>query len=83
MRLVSTQRSRFTGTRVSVVDNRDASFDDGAGFAFKPQYVANLTGGNGGLFFGGPNAVAAFGGPVPLFTPAVWATSSRSVTLSR
>ena len=53
---------------------------DDAGFAFKPQYIANLTGGNGGLFFGGPNAVAAFGGPVPLFTPDPWATSSRSVS---
>ena len=54
--------------------------DEGAGYVFKPQYIANLTGGNGGLFFGGPNAVAAFGGPVPLFTPEVWASSSRSVS---
>ena len=53
---------------------------DDAGYGYKPQYVANLTGGNGGLFFGGANAVAAFGGPVPLFTPAVWASASRSVS---
>lgn len=46
----------------------------------KPQYLANFTGGNGGLFFAGPNAVAAFGGPVPLFTPPQWATASRSVS---
>ena len=32
-------------------------------------YDANLTGGNGGLYFGGPNAVAAYGGLVPLYTP--------------
>lgn len=49
-------------------------------FAFKPQYVGNLTGSGGGLYFGGPNAVAAFGGPVPLFTPPVWASASRSVS---
>lgn len=49
-------------------------------FALKPQYLANLTGGNGGLFFAGPNAVAAFGGPVPLFTPDPWASSSRSLS---
>lgn len=46
----------------------------------KPQYLANFTGANGGLFFAGPNAVAAFGGPVPLFTPDPWATGSRSVS---
>lgn len=53
---------------------------DDAGYGYRPQYIANLTGGNGGLFFGGANAVAAFGGPVPLFTPAVWASASRSVS---
>ncbi len=46
----------------------------------KPQYLANFTGGNGGLFFDGPNAVAAFGGPVPLYTPGEWASASRSVS---
>lgn len=33
----------------------------------------NLTGGNGGLYFNGPNAVAANSGPVPLHTPNPWA----------
>ena len=37
--------------------------DDGR---FKTTYNSNLSGGNGGLYFGGPNAVAAYGGPVPL-----------------
>ncbi len=46
----------------------------------KPQYLANFTGANGGLFFAGPQAMAAFGGPVPLFTPDPWATASRSVS---
>ena len=49
-------------------------------FALKPQYAATLTGADGGLFFDGSNAVSAFGGPVPLFTPAQWATASRSVS---
>lgn len=49
-------------------------------FTLKPQYLANMTGGNGGLFFGGPNAMAAFGGPVPLFTPEPWASASRSLS---
>lgn len=39
-------------------------------------YNANFTGGNGGLFFGGPNAVAAYGGYVPLYTPGTWAGGS-------
>lgn len=33
---------------------------------FDSAYAANLSGANGGLFFGGANAVAAYGGPVPL-----------------
>ncbi|WP_111511609.1 Ig-like domain-containing protein [Mycobacterium kyogaense] len=33
---------------------------------FNSAYAANLSGANGGLFFGGANAVAAYGGPVPL-----------------
>lgn len=49
-------------------------------FVFKPGDVVNLTGGDGGLYFGGPNAAAAYGGPVPLFTPDPWASASRSVS---
>ncbi len=47
-------------------------------------YDANLTGGNGGLYFGGPNAVAAYGGLVPLYTadpgtvPSLTWTTRRS-----
>lgn len=36
---------------------------------WNPAYDPNLTGANGGLYFGGANAVAAYGGLVPLFTP--------------
>ena len=42
-------------------------------------YNSNLTGGNGGLYFGGPNAIAVYGGPVPLYTPSPWEAGS-SVT---
>lgn len=38
--------------------------------------VGNFTGAGGGLYFGGPNAVAAFGGPVPLYTPGPWEEGS-------
>lgn len=44
----------------------------GTDFAWNPVYDTNLTGGNGGLYFGGANAIAAFGGPVPLYTPNPW-----------
>lgn len=44
----------------------------GNGFSWNSAYDTNLTGGNGGLYFGGPAAVAAYGGPVPLFTPSPW-----------
>jgi len=40
-------------------------------------YNTNLTGGAGGLYFGGPNAEAAYGGkPVPLYTPKPWESGS-------
>lgn len=39
-------------------------------------YNINLTGGADGLYFGGPNAVAAYGGPVPLYTPSPWESGS-------
>ncbi|WP_156616867.1 Ig-like domain-containing protein, partial [Mycobacterium sp. 852014-52144_SCH5372336] len=38
----------------------------GEDFKFKSAYVSNLSGLNGGLYFGGANAVAAYGGLVPL-----------------
>jgi hypothetical protein len=48
-------------------------------FEWNAAYDPNLTGGNGGLYFGGANAVAAYGKLVPLFTPSVW-DSGSSVT---
>lgn len=48
-------------------------------YTWNTAYNANLTGGNGGLYFNGPNAVAVYGGPVLLYTPGTWASGS-SVT---
>jgi len=45
-------------------------------YTWNSAYNANLTGGNGGLYFGGPNAVAAYGGFVPLYTPSPWEAGS-------
>jgi hypothetical protein len=54
-------------------------FDTGAlGGVWNSAYDTNLTGGNGGLYFSGANAVAAYGGLVPLYTPAGWNGSSVS-----
>ncbi|MGX9790944.1 Ig-like domain-containing protein [Mycobacterium sp. MMS18-G62] len=53
---------------------------DGDAFEWNTAYDPNLTGGNGGLYFGGANAVAAYNNKlVPLFTPNPWDAGS-SVT---
>ena len=44
----------------------------GEDYVWISAHDTNLTGGNGGVFFGGPNAVAAHGGPVPVYTPNPW-----------
>ena len=36
------------------------------------DFDGNLTGGDGGFYFAGANAVAAYGKPVPLYTPNPW-----------
>jgi hypothetical protein len=45
-------------------------------YTWNTAYNTNLTGGAGGLYFGGPNAEAAYGGPVPLYTPRPWEDGS-------
>ncbi|MGI9162195.1 MAG: Ig-like domain-containing protein [Mycobacterium sp.] len=52
------------------------------GYNWNTAYNANLTGGNGGLYFDGPNAVAVYGGLVPLYTPSTWASGSSVTHLS-
>ena len=48
----------------------------GSDFSWNTAYDANLAGGNGGIFFGGPDAVAAYGALVPLYTPSPWESGS-------
>jgi hypothetical protein len=46
-------------------------------YSWITTYNTNLTGGDGGLYFGGPNAKAACGGnPVTLCTPKPWESGS-------
>lgn len=47
-------------------------------YRFDTAYNGNLTGRNGGLYFAGPNAVAAYGGYVPLYTPRPWEPGSST-----
>ena len=54
----------------------------GSTYKFNTTYNTNLTGGGGGLFFGGPNAIAAYGGLVPLYTPGTYAAGSSVTHLS-
>lgn len=48
----------------------------GNSYVWNTSYTANLTGSNGGLYFSGPNAVAAYGGLVPIYTPSTWSSGS-------
>jgi len=50
-------------------------------YRWNTLYNTNLTGGNGGLYFGGPNAVLAYGGLVPLYTPNEWESGSSGTHL--
>ena len=45
-------------------------------YVWDATYTPNLTGADGGLYFAGPNAVAAYGGLVPLYTPDPWTPGS-------
>lgn len=54
----------------------------GSNYVWNTAYTANLTGSNGGLYFSGPNAVAAYGGLVPIYTPSTWSSGSSISHLS-
>lgn len=56
-----------TGTRV--INSRGV---------WNTAYDPNLTGVGGGLYFDGTNAVAAYGGPVPIYTPNPWQDGSSA-----
>jgi hypothetical protein len=45
-------------------------------YSWNTVYNTNLTGGSGGLFFGGPNALSANNGIVSLYTPSTWRSGS-------
>lgn len=45
-------------------------------YTWNTAYDPNLTGAGGGLYFDGANAAAAYGGPVPLYTPNPWRGAS-------
>ena len=47
-----------------------------ADYTWNTTYTTNFTGGNGGLYFAGPNAVDVYGGLVPLYTPSTWTDGS-------
>lgn len=48
----------------------------GGNYRWKGAFNTNLTGGDGGLYFAGPNAVAAYGGLVPVYVPDPWEPGS-------
>ncbi len=48
----------------------------GGDYVWNAAYTPNLTGSGGGLYFTGPNAEAAYGGPVPIYTPSPWSSGS-------
>jgi len=69
-----------TGKSWTVFDsflvNSDGTALIGRDFTWNLGYDANLTGGSGGIYFGGPDAIAAYGSAVPLYTPGAWASGS-------
>ena len=54
----------------------------GDDFTWNSAYDTNLVGGDGGLYSGGPAAIAAYGAPVPLYTPSPWQAGSSVSHLS-
>jgi hypothetical protein len=61
----------------SFITAADGTNAIGADYAWNTALDPNLTGTNGGLYFGGANAVAAYGGQlVPLYTPNPWESGS-------
>lgn len=69
-----------TGTFWTVYDGFIVDADGDAvitkDYTWDTAFDQNLTGADGGLYFAGPNAVAAYGGPVPVYTPDEYSSSS-------
>ena len=60
----------------SFVTDQNGTLVINGSYRFKTAFNTNLTGGNGGLYFSGANAVNAYGGPVPIYTPDPWESGS-------
>jgi hypothetical protein len=67
---------KYWTTFDSFVETSNGTHPIGKTYAWNTAYNTNLTGGAGGLYFGGPNAVAAYDGLVPLYTPRPWEDGS-------
>ena len=69
-----------TGRQWPVFDNavsdQNGTLVINGSYRFNTAFNPNLTGGNGGLYFSGAHAVAAYGGLVPLYTPNPWEAGS-------
>lgn len=59
-----------------IVSSTGAPIINSSTYVFNTAYNSDLTGGNDGMYFKGPNAVAANGGPVRLYTPNQWEPGS-------
>jgi hypothetical protein len=68
----------YCSTYDSFIVTDDGVHPIGKSGVWNSAYTTNLTGGDGGLYFGGANAVAAYGGLVPLYTPSSYSGSSLS-----
>ena len=66
----------------SFITNSTGTKVIGNTYVWNTAYTANLTGSSGGLYFSGPNAVAAYGGLVPIYTPSTWSSGSSVSHLS-
>ena len=75
------------GTDLGVTDRNWTTYDSflagadgtspiGGNYIWDTAFTPNVTGGNGGLYFAGPNAVSAYGGLVPIYTPGTWTPGS-------
>lgn len=61
----------------SLIGSANGTRAIGSNFAFKSAFDDNLTGGDGGMYFLGVYAVAAYGGnPVPLWAPGTYQPGS-------
>ncbi|MEZ0339234.1 Ig-like domain-containing protein [Mycobacterium sp. pV006] len=67
---------RVWRTFADFVVDRDGRSPFTWSYRWNSAFDGNLEGADGGLFFGGKHAVAAYGGLVPLYTPGEWESGS-------